>query len=100
GLAGDDSLTGGLGNDTLDGGAGNDVFVFSATIGSDRIINFEDGVDLIRFSGYGQSLDSFDDLRETDTGADVRIDLGRYGSIVLAGIADTTTIDASDFAWV
>ena len=60
GLAGDDTLNGGDGNDTLDGGAGNDslvggagadIFKFSQGFGNDTITDFEDGIDIIEYSG-------------------------------------------------
>lgn len=54
-LAGDggDHLDGGRGNDLLNGGAGPDVFVFRA--GHDRIVWFEDGIDRIDFSSFGDT---------------------------------------------
>lgn len=56
---GDDQLIGGAGNDTLSGGAGNDkltgglnadVFVFEAALGDDRVTDFRNDVDTLRFS--------------------------------------------------
>jgi|GEM_PF-3907173 len=46
---GDDWIIGGEGNDLLNGQAGFDTFVFREGDGHDRIIAFEDGVDLIAF---------------------------------------------------
>jgi len=51
GGAGNDTLKGGTGNDTLDGGAGADVFVFQAGYGQDRVLNFENGSDLVDLVG-------------------------------------------------
>ena len=51
GGGGNDTLDGGTGNDTLGGGAGADTFEFTASQGSDRILDFEDGLDLILFTG-------------------------------------------------
>ena len=45
--AGDDILNGGAGSDTLTGGAGADMFVFSATNGTDTIVEFVSGTDLL-----------------------------------------------------
>ena len=62
GDAGDDILRGGPGNDILDGGTGSDklrggggedIFVFSEGDGDDRILGFQDGVDLIDVGDYG-----------------------------------------------
>ena len=50
---GDDVLDGGTGNDTLKGGAGADKFVFYKGSGSDWIIDFQDDIDSIAFSGFG-----------------------------------------------
>ncbi|NEP16716.1 MAG: multifunctional hydrolase/phosphatase/nucleotidase, partial [Leptolyngbya sp. SIO4C1] len=51
GNAGDDLLRGGLGNDTLRGddqeGSGSDTFVLAAGEGTDKIMDFEVGTDLI-----------------------------------------------------
>ncbi|SOC06432.1 calcium-binding protein [Rhodobacter maris] len=50
---GDDVINGGSGDDTMTGGDGADVFVFNEMVDgdSDVIVDFEDGVDLIRISG-------------------------------------------------
>lgn len=55
GRNGNDTLEGGRGSDTLSGGGGSDTFVFAALAdstrtGSDRIVDFEVGVDLIDLS--------------------------------------------------
>jgi len=49
---GDDILRGGLGNDTLtgddfSGGSGNDTFILAMNEGTDTIVDFQDGADLI-----------------------------------------------------
>ena len=51
GLSGD-VLRGGAGNDTIFGKAGADIFVYSETTGygTDRIMDFQDGIDKVRFS--------------------------------------------------
>lgn len=43
-----DILNGGVGNDVLSGGTGADVFVFAAGAGSDRITDWQDGLDVLR----------------------------------------------------
>ncbi|MEW5963364.1 MAG: right-handed parallel beta-helix repeat-containing protein [Pseudomonadota bacterium] len=47
GDGGNDRIDGGTGDDILRGGAGRDTFVFATGCGSDRIIDFEDGLDKI-----------------------------------------------------
>ncbi len=59
GGTGNDTLNGGPGNDLLYGGLGADIFVFNLTQmdgpSTDRIADFEDGVDRIRIAGLGGS---------------------------------------------
>ena len=52
GMAGDDTISGGKGNDILEGGAGADTFVFLAASanGTDRITDFEHGIDRLLFN--------------------------------------------------
>ncbi len=45
---GRDELNGGRGSDVLVGGAGADTFVFSSNSGSDTIVDFESGLDVVR----------------------------------------------------
>jgi Ca2+-binding RTX toxin-like protein len=59
GFDGNDTLTGGSGNDTLSGGAGSDHFRFNAkTDGTDNIVNFASGTDVLDFSrvAFGNHL--------------------------------------------
>ena len=48
GQDGDDRLDGGSGRDVLVGDRGSDTFVFGKGSGKDRILDFEDDVDVIR----------------------------------------------------
>ncbi|NJO94477.1 MAG: cupin domain-containing protein [Hydrococcus sp. RM1_1_31] len=50
GLSGDDLLRGGDGNDIINGGNGNDLFVLKPGEGTDTIIDFTKGQDLIQVS--------------------------------------------------
>jgi len=76
-------LDGGRGSNTLTGGSGKDYFVVHRrTGGSDTIVNFAanrgEVIDLVGFKGK-----SFANLRLSQDGANVRIDLGDGQSIVL-----------------
>lgn len=88
GDVGDDRILGGLGSDRLNGGAGNDYlngnkgndqllgragadrFAFALHGGSDRILDFEDGVDRIEITS---GAERFSDLRLAQVGDDVRV---------------------------
>jgi Ca2+-binding RTX toxin-like protein len=56
GGAGADTLTGGGFNDLLTGGTGADVFVITPASGTDRITDFEPGIDRIDLQSPPQSL--------------------------------------------
>jgi uncharacterized protein (DUF2141 family) len=51
GSAGDDWLFGNQGNDTLVGGTGNDRFMLGQGLGSETILDFQDGLDSIGLMG-------------------------------------------------
>jgi hypothetical protein len=83
------------------GGTGADVFVFATGDGSDRISDWQDGVDSIRItsgSWQGHVYDSFDDLDIGQSGANAVIRLGGT-TITLAG-TDADVLGASDFHFV
>ncbi len=61
GDGGNDRIDGGTGNDVLRGGAGSDTFVFQWASGSDRILDFEAGIDRLDFSQLA-TVTSLDDL--------------------------------------
>jgi len=56
GERGRDMLDGGAGNDLLSGGADADVFRFAGKWGSDKIVDFQDGVDRIDLRGNSLNL--------------------------------------------
>ena len=87
---GKDVLYGNKGNDTLDGGDGADLFVFKRGDGSDTILNFDTGEDLIRIK---RGASGFSDLTvsQTDSGAEVSF---ANVSITLSGFdAEDVTAD-------
>ena len=91
-----DRLHGGEGKDVLVGGHGRDLFVYDdADFGRDRIVDFEDGLDRLDFTGSGLR---WSDLSVSNNGkgdAVVRVD-GANGKIVLEGV-DASLIDQNDF---
>lgn len=89
-----DLLTGGADNDLLLGQGGADRFIFGDAHGADRIVDFEQGVDLIQFA-FGSDIGAFSDLTLTQTGAHVLI-TSAVGTIAVNNslVAD---FDASDF---
>lgn len=92
---GGDHMNGGKGNDVLAGGIGaGDIFYFYLNDGSDRILDFETGLDRIRFVGTGLE---FDDLDISGRGTDTVI---RYGDsrIVLKDV-DVDDIMPEDFGF-
>ncbi|MDE0444657.1 MAG: hypothetical protein OXL38_21445 [Gammaproteobacteria bacterium] len=93
---GADTLHGGRGKDILSGGHGRDVFVYEdADFGRDRIVDFEDGQDLLKFTGSGLQ---WSDLSVSNNGkghAVVRVE-GADSRIVLEGV-DASLIGQDDF---
>lgn len=78
GDSGDDTLSGGLGDDVLTGGPGADLFVASG--GVDRILDFDAaGGDRLQLAGGATPV-----VRQD--GADVVVDLGAAGRVVLEGV--------------
>lgn len=98
GREGADTLEGGLGNDILEGGADADTFAFNSGDGTDVILDFQDGVDLIDFSSLGIT---FADLLIVDSGANAIVfydqsdpaDLG----LVVVNTQSAADLTADDF---
>ncbi len=93
-----DTLTGGAGNDTLSGNdtgggdAGVDFFLFAAGAGRDRIMDFDNGADIIEISS---GAESFADLTIVQVGTAVRISFANVQILVLNETVDH--FSASDF---
>ncbi|NVJ99181.1 MAG: hypothetical protein HWE25_13585 [Alphaproteobacteria bacterium] len=83
---GNDTLWGGSGDDTLSGGNDADVFAFTATNGTDLILDFDPTVDLLMIEAA--AYDSFDDFiaGATETGQGVTVAFGN-SVIFLDGIS-------------
>lgn len=99
---GDDRLIGGADDDLLSGGLGADVFVFAGADGSDILLDFERGEDVIDLSGVA-GIGALSDLsfaeatREMPNGESVAGVLVGYGSgevlVVTPGSANFTVDD-------
>ena len=97
GGAGMDFLFGQTGNDSLSGGSAVDQFVFSANDGDDTIEDFQNGIDIIKFTIQGLDFDALVfEARNADQ--DVNIDYGS-GNILVQN-ASVGDFDASDFVFV
>ncbi|MEG4232689.1 calcium-binding protein [Microcoleus sp. Pol11C3] len=91
---GDDTLIGGAGADLLIGGAGRDVLVLGRGAGTDTLVDFQKGQDLIGLSG---GL-SFNQLRVTPGDFITTIEITSNGEVLasIPGIP-SSPLTASDF---
>ncbi|MCW6050420.1 calcium-binding protein [Lyngbya sp. CCAP 1446/10] len=91
---GDDTLVGAVGADILISGAGRDVFVLGAGAGTDTLLDFQQGQDLI---GLTKGL-SFNQLRITQGDISTTIEIASSGEVIASffGILNSP-ITASDF---
>lgn len=94
---GNDTLSGNDGDDRLRGGAGRDVLVFAEGFGHDRVEGFQDGADLLDFSGHA-GVARLADLAITATAGGARIADGAGGMIDLPGI-DPGDLGRDDFVF-
>ena len=93
---GNDILVGGLGNDVLSGGSGADVFIFgNVGCGSDLIVSFENGLDILKLRGH---VGGFDSLKIFADENSVFIDY-EYGQIEIQNVT-MDQIDENDFIFV
>lgn len=84
-----DELWGGAGNDSLTGSVGADLFGFVAGSGTDRIADFELGVDQLDLSDTTTNFVNAASVTaaSTDTGAGLQISLGGGAVVVLANLS-------------
>jgi len=88
-------LTGGAGNDALTGGAGADQFVFGSGFGQDRVTDFQDGIDLIRFAGI-PGVDDYTDLAITTNAQGWAVVTVAGNTVTLEGVS-ASQLSSSDF---
>lgn len=99
GQSGRDTLVGGAGNDVLSGGSHADTFKFNGKWGSDKILDFQVGIDRIDLRGTGLSFDGLSITTgngDTDGIADDVIIKGNGQSIALLNVK-AALVSASDF---
>jgi len=96
GGADNDFLNGGLGDDILQGGSGNDIFALSVNSGTDTILDFEDGADLLALPA-GLGFNKLSILQ--GSGSLVNDTLIQHQSKTLAILSgvQATSINASNF---
>lgn len=92
---GRDLIIGGTGSDLLTGGLGKDRFQFDDASGRDFILDWEDGRDVIIYTG---GADDFGDLTIEDSSAGALVHLGDplFTSVTLVDV-DAAQLSASDF---
>jgi Ca2+-binding RTX toxin-like protein len=97
GGAGRDYVSGGVGNDALFGGSGRDTFVVYDNSGAkDRIYDFENGLDKIKFLNV-DGVTNFHHLTITNVSGAVKIDFGTGAVFVSNTII--SKFDSSDFTF-
>lgn len=99
GDGGSDVIDGGTGDDTLIGGAGADIFAFSYAAGSDKIVDFRDGSDLLDFTNLASvsSMDDLDFVQESARLVTVRYFDGATDVTLEINSTSPITLEASDF---
>ena len=95
GGAGNDSFVDDAGNDIFTGGAGADTFFFLSAGESDRITDFENGIDKMTI---GLGVNSFANITVTDAGADTILTFGS-NTVTLENF-DHTLVSSDDFSFV
>ena len=96
-----DILAGGAGNDQLNGGAGADSFVFADNAGSDTIQDWEDGLDVLDFTGVSSVTDIGDLTINAVSATETEITYNDGTGNVTLTVQSSSgfTIDQSDFAF-
>lgn len=92
---GPDTLDGGAGSDTLIGGRGADEFRFEGTWGRDKVMDFQDGTDVLRFMDGPKNFAALI-IEQGATGAVVHAGDPLLASITLVGM-DADQLSSADF---
>ncbi len=104
---GEDTIFGGAGDNLLWGGNGNpagddlsDVFIFKSAAnggsnGTDRIVDFEDGIDLLDLSESGYTAFADIEAAANDVGTDLHIDWDFAGLLIIENFSKAE-FDISD----
>ena len=95
GSAGDDWLFGDQGNDTLIGGTGTDRFMLGQDLGSETILDFQDGLDSIGLMG-GLNFSQLSIVAENNSTL-IRV-TGSGQLLATLSNVPTSVITATDFA--
>ena len=89
-----DTLYGNNGNDQLYGQSGGDTFVFSGALGNDRVRDFVNDVDTLKFDdaiwGGGKSVAQVVAQYAKVVGSDTVFDFGGGNKVTVSGITDTS----------
>ena len=88
-------LIGGLGEDELTGGRGDDIFVFALGEGTDTVLDYEVGKDLIGLEGL-----TFGDLSIGQAGDDATIVANGELLAILSGVESSGLSEADFFDFV
>ena len=98
---GTDYIVGGSGLDTMSGGAGADTFVFADNAGSDTILDFEDGLDVLNFAGVTSVAGIGDLTINAISGTETEIAYDDGNGVVTLTVQSSSpfTIDQDDFVF-
>jgi len=88
---GDDIINGGFGNDVLRGGSGSNLFIFEAGFGTDKILDFQLGVDHLYFAGIDINsivVSNNNGSTKLSVGSNTVILTGVHGPLQLSDLLD------------
>ncbi|MEM9063808.1 MAG: spondin domain-containing protein [Pseudomonadota bacterium] len=83
----DDTLNGGAGDDTLEGGGGNDTFALDDGTGSDTVLDFEAGGDVLDVSAFALADLAAVQAAASEDAGNTTIALDSDDSVTLEGVA-------------
>lgn len=92
GMGGADRLDGGRGADVLRGGNGADTFVYLEFYGADRVLDFQDDLDVLAIDDAAETV-RFVLSRGTDISGGVRFDFGDGDVLTVLGVTKAQIAD-------